>query len=699
MSVKKDIVTRIYISFGLMVLLGLGIMVQAVRIQTVQGAYYRDMADSLTTAYRNIEAVRGNIYAADGSLLATSVPIYDVRMDTKVDGLTNDIFENKVDSLAQGLSRIFGDYSAREYARKIREARRAGKRNFLVRRNIDYQQLQAVKQLPIFNMGRYTGGLVVEQKTKREMPFRHLARRTIGYAISGVAPVGLEGAFDDQLAGVGGKRLMQKIAGGVWLPINDRDEIEPRDGNDIVTTIDINIQDVTEAALLRALERNQADHGCAIVMEVATGQIKAIANLGRDADGSVYYEKYNYAIGESAEPGSTFKLASMMVALERGDVKLTDSVDLEKGTFRFYDRIMRDSEKHDYNNMSVADLFAISSNVGISKIINNLYGGSPQVFVEGLHKLGLGELTGIEITGEGKSVIKNPKEKGWSGVTLPWMSVGYEVRLSPLQTLAFYNAVANGGTMMRPYLVREIREFGDVRKRFEPQVMKSSIASKSTIEQAQALLALVVEKGTGKNIQGKQYTAAGKTGTALIADNSLGYKGKIKYRASFAGYFPADAPRYSVIVVVANPTQGSYYGGTVAGPVFKEIADKVYASHINPYLEEGKGKRAPKTHIVLKNGRWNESELVLRKLKIDYSGGAEGEWMHNVSSDSLQLTDLPLASTLVPQVYGMGLKDAMYLLENAGLRVVPVGRGRVTRQSLKAGSRHQKNQQIVIELS
>lgn len=699
MGVKNDIVTRIYISFGLMVVLGLGILGQAVRIQTVQGAYYRDMADSLTTAYLNIEAVRGNIYAADGSLLATSVPIYDVRMDTKVEGLTSTIFENKVDSLAQALSRLFGDYSAREYARKIREARRAGKRNFLVHRNIDYQQLQSVKKLPIFNLGRYTGGLVVEQKTKREMPFRHLARRTIGYAISGVAPVGLEGAFDADLAGIGGKRLMQKIAGGVWIPINDRDEIEPRDGNDILTTIDINIQDVTEAALLRALEHNQADHGCALVMEVATGQIKAIANLGRDVDGGAYYEKYNYAIGESAEPGSTFKLASIMVALERGDIKLTDSVDIEKGTFRFYDRIMRDSEKHDYNNMSVADLFAISSNVGMSKIINNLYGGRPDIFVDGILKLGLGELTGIEITGEGKSVIKNPKEKGWSGVTLPWMSVGYEVRLSPLQTLAFYNAVANGGTLMRPYLVQEIRNYGDLVKRYEPDVMKSSIASKSTIEQAQALLALVVSKGTGKNIQGKQYSAAGKTGTALIADNSSGYKGKIKYRASFAGYFPADAPRYSVIVVVANPTQGSYYGGTVAGPVFKEIADKVYASHINPYLEEEKNIRAPKTHIVLKNGRWDESELVLRKLNIHYSGGAEGEWVHSKSSDSLQLADLPVENALVPQVYGMGLKDALFLLENAGLRVVPVGRGKVTRQSLKAGSRHQKNQQIFIELS
>jgi cell division protein FtsI (penicillin-binding protein 3) len=335
----------------------------------------------------------------------------------------------------------------------------------------------------------------------------------------------------------------------------------------------------------------------------------------------------------------------------------------------------------------------------MSKIITNLYGSSPQVFVEGIRKLGLGELTGIEITGEGRSVIKDPKGKGWSGVTLPWMSVGYELRLSPLQTLAFYNAVANNGTMMRPYLVQEIREYGDIRKRYEPQVMKSSIASKTTIEQAQALLALVVEKGTGKNLQGKQYKAAGKTGTALIADNSAGYKGKIKYRASFAGYFPADAPRYSVIVVVANPTQGVYYGGTVAGPVFKEIADKVYASHISPYLEERNKKRAPKTHIELKNGRWDESELVLRELNINYSGGSEGEWMQGQSSDSLKLAELKIVSTVVPEVTGMGLKDALFLLENAGLRVVPVGRGKVIRQSLKAGSKHQKNQQIIIELS
>jgi cell division protein FtsI (penicillin-binding protein 3) len=478
------------------------------------------------------------------------------------------------------------------------------------------------------------------------------------------------------------------------------DEIEPRDGNDITTTLDINIQDVTEAALLRALERHNADHGCAIVMEVATGQIKAIANLGRDGEDGPFYEKYNYAIGESAEPGSTFKLASMMVALERGDVKLTDSVDLEKGTFRFYDRIMRDSEKHNYNNMSVADLFAISSNVGISKIINELYGSSPSVFIDGVKKLGLDRPTGIEITGEGQPVIKDPKAKGWSGVTLPWMSVGYELRLTPLQTLAFYNAVANNGQWMKPYLVQEIRNYGEVVTRYKPEVLENRIASKSTIEQAQALLSLVVEKGTGKNLQGKEYTAAGKTGTALIADNSAGYKGKIKYRASFAGYFPADAPKYSVIVVVANPTMGVYYGGSVAGPVFKEIADKVYASHINPYLEAPDQSEQQRPQLVLKNGRWDETELVLRKLQQSYQGKIESEWVRAQAADSLlQLSELNISNQLVPQVTGMGLKDALFLLENAGLRVIPVGKGKVVRQSLKAGTRHQKNQQIVIELS
>lgn len=698
MSVKRDIVWRIYISFSLIAVLGLGIIVQAVRIQTVQGAYYRDLADSLTTSYRSIEAIRGNIYAIDGSLLATSVPIYDVRLDTRVDGLTDAIFEQKVDSLATGLSRMFGDLSPREYARKIREARRAGKRNLLLRRNIDYQQLQAMKELPILNLGRYKGGMVVEQKTKREMPFRHLARRTIGYAMSGVSPVGLEGAFDAELAGIGGKRLMQKIAGGVWIPINDRDEIEPRHGRDIVSTIDVNIQDVTEAALLRSLERHGADYGCAVVMEVATGQIKAIANLGRDEVDGVYYEKYNYAVGESVEPGSTFKLASMMVALERGDIKLTDSVDLEQGRFQFYDRIMRDSEKHDYRNMSVADLFAISSNVGVSRIINELYGRKPEVFVDGIHALGMGASTDIEIKGEGASQIKNPDEKGWSGVTLPWMSVGYEVRVTPLQMLCFYNAIANDGKMMKPYLVHQISEYGEPVRSFEPQVLKSNIASRSTITQAQQLLERVVEMGTAKHLQGKAYKAAGKTGTTQVADNSSGYRQSAKYRASFAGYFPADAPKYSVMVMISNPTRGVYYGGYVAGPVFKEIADKVYASHINPYLIAEAQSTSKPAWIYMKNGHRAESETVLQHFDINYSGAAEADWMRTSGTDTLLLADLNLPAQKVPNVVGMGLKDALYVLENEGLRVVPQGRGRVVRQSLTAGSVHQKQQEIIIEL-
>lgn len=697
MSVKQDIVRRIYLSFALMVLVGLGIVFQAARIQTVEGAYYRELADSLTTAYRTIEAIRGNIYAADGSLLATSVPIYDVRMDTRVDGLTDELFENKVDSLALGLSRIFGDMSEREYARKIREGRRTGKRNMLLKRNINYEQLQRVKQLALFNRGRYKGGLVVEQKTKREMPFRHLARRTIGYAIAGVAPVGLEGAFDAELAGVGGKRLMQKIAGGVWIPINDRDEIEPRHGNDIVTTIDVNIQDVTEAALLRALEKHNADHGTAIVMEVATGKIKAMANLGRDAEGGLYYEKYNYAIGESAEPGSTMKLASLMVALERGDVRLTDSIDIERGQFRFFDRVMKDSEKHDHRMMTVKDIFAISSNVGISRLIQEQYGKQPQLFLNGLESLGMGKLTGIEITGEGKPEVKRPGTKGWSGVTLPWMSVGYELRFTPLQVLSLYNAVANDGKMMRPYLVQEVQEYGKAVKKYKPEVMQASIASASTIKQARELLEHVAVVGTAKHLQGKQYSIAGKTGTALIADNSAGYRGTVKYRASFAGYFPADKPRYSVIVVVANPSAGVYYGGYVAGPVFKEIADKVYASHINPYLDQDRPTDEQPDYLIVKGGRRDETEYVLRKLDFAYNDAPDAEWVSQ--ADSTRLTEVAIKDKLVPQVTGMGLKDAVFLLENAGLRVVPIGRGRVVRQSIKAGSTYRKNQEIVLELS
>lgn len=700
MSIKRDILWRIYFSYAFMVVLGIGILVQATRVQTVRGSYYRELADSLTTSYREIDAIRGNIYAADGSLLATSVPIYDIRMDLKADGLKKDIFEEKIDSLGDGLSRIFGDASGREYTRRLREARRAGKRNYLIKRNIDYQQLQAVKELPIFNLGRYKGGLVVEQKSKREMPFRHLAKRTIGYAINGVAPVGLEGAYDKTLAGEHGKRLMQKIAGGVWMPINEGEEIAPMNGHDIITTLDINIQDVAEAALLRTLENNAADHGCVVVMEVATGQIKAIANLGRDSEAGAYYEKYNYAVGESMEPGSTFKLASLMVGLERGDFTLNDSIDIERGKVKFFDRQMKDSEEHDHRNMSVTDLFAISSNVGVSKLIQQHYGKQPKVFVDGLKKLGLGSPIGLEITGEGKPLIKDPQGKGWSGVTLPWMSVGYETRFTPLQLLMFYNAVANNGVMMKPYLVSEIRNFGKVEQKFTPMVVKDQIASKTTIAAARTMLEAVVENGTGKNLKSDQYTAAGKTGTAQVANDRFGYKESMRYRASFAGYFPADNPKYSCIVVIVNPKKGLYYGSYVAGPVFKEIADKVYASIINPALEEEKKESAPR-YLVLKNGAHEPTLEVLKLLDADYRElDQDAEWV-SAESDSTRVTisALTVNRQKVPKVTGMGLQDAMYLLENAGLRVVPVGKGKVKRQSIPAGSTARKNQQIVIELS
>ncbi len=700
MSIKRDILWRIYFSYAFMVLLGIGILVQATRVQTVRGSYYRELADSLTTSYREIDAIRGNIYAADGSLLATSVPIYDIRMDLKADGLKKDIFEEKIDSLGDGLSRIFGDASGREYTRRLREARRAGKRNYLIKRNIDYQQLQAVKELPIFNLGRYKGGLVVEQKSKREMPFRHLAKRTIGYAINGVAPVGLEGAYDKTLAGEHGKRLMQKIAGGVWMPINEGEEIAPMNGHDIITTLDINIQDVAEAALLRTLENNAADHGCVVVMEVATGQIKAIANLGRDSEEGAYYEKYNYAVGESMEPGSTFKLASLMVGLERGDFTLNDSIDIEKGKVKFFDRQMKDSEEHDHRNMSVTDLFAISSNVGVSKLIQQHYGKQPKVFVDGLKKLGLGSPIGLEITGEGKPLIKDPQGKGWSGVTLPWMSVGYETRFTPLQLLMFYNAVANNGVMMKPYLVSEIRNFGKVEQKFTPMVVKDQIASKTTIAAARTMLEAVVANGTGKNLKSDQYTAAGKTGTAQVANDRFGYKESMRYRASFAGYFPADNPKYSCIVVIVNPKKGLYYGSYVAGPVFKEIADKVYASIINPALEEEQKESAPR-YLVLKNGAHEPTLEVLKLLDADYRElDQDAEWVSaEADSTRVTLSALTVNRQKVPKVTGMGLQDAMYLLENAGLRVVPVGKGKVKRQSIPAGSTARKNQQIVIELS
>lgn len=698
MSIKTDILWRIYLAFGLICLLGMAILFQAFKIQTVEGAHWRSMADSLTTAYIASEAERGNIYSEDGRLMATLLPFFEVRMDVNTKALTDNIFYNKVDSLALCLANHFQDATPQYYQKYLTNARRTGKRYLLIRKHATYPDLQAMKEWPLFRLGRYKGGFIAIQKNKRVNPFRMLAHRTIGYVRDDVQPVGLEGKFDSYLSGVAGKRLMQRIAGGVWIPINDDDEIESQNGQDIVTTINVDLQDVAEHALLKMLTKHDADHGCVIVMEVKTGKIKAIANLGKMKAGE-YWEKYNYAVGESTEPGSTFKLASLLALLKDGLIHIEDSVDLEKGTKKYFDKEMQDSEEHEYRNVTIKHAFEISSNVGISKLIYEKYNDDPSKFIEHLKALHINEPTGIEIEGESTPYMSTPGVKGWSGVSLAWMSVGYGVQLTPLQTLNLYNAVANDGVMVKPYLVSEIQDHGETIEKFKPTVINKKIASDKVLDQVKVMLEGVVENGTAMGIKNDAYSIAGKTGTAKIADKKHGYKKT--YQASFVGYFPADEPQYSCIVVVNSPTSGVYYGSSVAAPVFKEIADKLYATNVEMHTAMNDKDKFYYDNIpYAKTGHAQDIRQLYNAMGISNEMEGEQQWSYSTKKDhSIVLKERTIINELVPDVTGMGLKDALYLLENNGLRVKVSGRGRVTKQSLPVGKRIKAGEQIIIELS
>jgi cell division protein FtsI (penicillin-binding protein 3) len=537
------------------------------------------------------------------------------------------------------------------------------------------------------------------ERNRRYKPFQILAERTIGYSVEGVAPVGLEGSFDRILAGTSGKRLMQKVSGGVWIPINDENEIEPENGKDIIATLDVNIQDVAEDALHKALVKHNAQYGTAVLMEVETGEIKAIANLTKMPDGS-YREQYNYAIGLSAEPGSTFKLASVIALLEDGYVELTDSFDTEHGQKKYFDRIMKDAEEGGHGKVSFQQAFELSSNVAISKAVYANYAKQPSKFIERLEALKLDQALGLQLSGEGTPHIKHPKDKDWYGTTLPWTSIGYEVHITPLQMLTLYNAVANKGRMVKPKLVREIQQTGRVLKQFPTEEICKSICSEATLKAVKLMMEGVVERGTAKNLKNPYYTIAGKTGTAQIADAKHGYN-KV-YQSTFCGYFPADKPKYSCIVLVNSPSNGIYYGALVAGPVFREIADKVYSGNteMQPAIlvqETEKGAAVP----AVKAGFRDDLQRVLNRLAVSsqLAGQEDAEWVSGApKNNAVQLNSRTYDSRFVPNVSGMSLKDALYLLENAGLRVLSRGYGRVRNQSLQPGQTIIKGSTIYIEL-
>ncbi len=697
-------VNRAYVVFICMGLFALFVIGKILVIQFVDGEKWQKKVDRITTDLREITPVRGNIYADNGDMLATSVPIYEIRMDMRADALTDERFNENIDSLSFCLSNLFQDRSSEAYKARLLKARKDGNRYFKIQSNVDFDAVTKALQFPLWRDGRYKSGVIFEKRTVRLRPFKDLAARTVGYKRERVQSVGIEGAYNSDLRGRPGQRYEKRLPGGVWMPLNQHNEVEPIDGCDVYTTIDVNIQDVATAALRRQLEKHNAHHGCAVLMEVKTGYIKAIANLTIGSD-SVYRETYNYAVGEATEPGSTFKLASLMAAFEDGTLELTDSVDTKNGTYKFYDRTMRDSNKKGHGKIDVLKSFQKSSNVAISRLINDRYADNPQRFVDRLHKLGLGSELDLEISGEGRSQIKDPSDPSWSGVTLPWMSIGYETLMTPLQILTFYNAVANDGIMVKPLFVKDLRRNGELVRVNEPVVINKAIASRATIQKAKQMLESVVSKeGTASNLRFGAYSIAGKTGTAQIANAKYGYKydQEVSYQASFAGYFPAEAPEYTCIVVVNGPSNNVYYGNQVAGPVFKEISDKVYAQRYDLIEESAPVSNPLAIHVpVSMSGNAADLKSLFGVFDVALDDNSEGyDWVTTkTGQDTVTINRRSVKDGMVPNVVGMGLRDGLYLLEQSGMNVSISGVGMISKQSLPPGSPAKKGKSITIELS
>jgi len=703
MEVKRDILWRVYLSYILVVIACIAIFGKAIYIQQFEGAKWRSMSDSLHQHIDEIEAERGTIYSEDGQMLSTSIPQFDIYIDFRVAALREKNgarFRENIDSLSFCLSNLFKDQTAAEYKTILQQGYKNIDGYFLLKKKISFREYDELRRFPLFKMGRYKSGLIANEKTIRLNPYKMLAFRTIGLARDS-NKVGLEMTYDSLLRGRNGKQTVRSIAGGVGVPVDDTYIIEPETGKDIVSTIDVFIQDITETALMKMMIKNEADHGCAIVMETKTGKIKAIANLGKRSEGA-YWENYNYAISPS-EPGSTFKLATLMALLEHKKVTLDQLVTLENGAWRIAGQTVYDSEVHKENEVTVKHAFELSSNVAMAKMAVANYSGNPQLFLKYLRKIRMDTVTGIDLVGEGKPVIYKPGGKFWGPTTLPWMAFGYNLSISPLQTAMLYNSIANNGTMLKPYLVSSVKEEGILLKEFQPKVLEQKVCSDATLVQVRACLEGVCTEGTARELfKDASYKVAGKTGTALVADGNKGYASKI-YQSSFAGYFPADNPQYTCVVVIKNKAFAPvFYGASVAGPVFKEIADRLYSTYLRGSKTNMVNTKKMDSISYQYNGYKSDIAFLTQQLKINYkdSTGRADQWGSLKNSNaSIVLEKKLVDNKLMPILKGLGLKDAIYLCEEMGLQVNIKGKGRVAEQSILPGQFFAKGQQVFLSLN
>jgi cell division protein FtsI (penicillin-binding protein 3) len=701
LEVKKDILWRVYLGYIGIVVLSLMILGRAAYIQQVEGSFWRGKSDSLHQKFVDLAAERGTIYSEDRSMLSTSVPFFDIYIDFAADGLRENKgkrFKENLEALSASLANHFADHNKAWYKKMLQQGYQKKDRYFSLKKNISFEDYKMIRSFPLIKLGKNKSGFIAEVKTRRLNPFGLLANRTIGLARENAQNVGIERTYDNLLRGEQGSKLVRFIAGGVAVPVEGY-EVDPENGKDIITTLDVNIQDIAENALLKMMVENECEHGTCIVMEVATGKVKAIANLGRRSTGN-YWEDLNYAI-RASEPGSTFKLATMLAVLEDKHVKLNDVVNLEGGRWSINRRTVFDSETHGLYDVSIQKAFEHSSNVGMAKLAVRFYSGDPAPYLAHLKKLHFTEPSGLGLIGETNPIIKNPKSKTWSATTLPWMAFGYEVLVSPMQTLMLYNAVANNGRMMKPYIVEAIEKDGLVDKKIEPEVIEEAICSEETLRQLRICLEGVMTNGTGRELQNPLFTIGGKTGTALVANGKKGYADHI-YQSSFAGYFPADKPKYSCIVVIKNkPFARRFYGAAVAGPVFKEVADKLYALHVQKPVEKRLAKIVPDSSRFYYSGETADMKFVLNSMKIRFTDSSMGSnyaaLQDNKDFRGVMQAKLN-AENLVPDLSGMGLKDALYLAESMNLTVKSQGKGKIVSQTPKAGEIMPANKTIVLEL-
>lgn len=672
------------------------ILGRAAWVQLVNGPQLRSMARNMNLRNDTLFAERGNIYSEDGVLLCSTIPQFDLHIDFSV--IKKDTFDKYKDTLAESFSAILKDKSKAAYLYELTAEFNDTARYYELAHNLPYYDYQLIKQLPIMKLGSRRGGLVVEQKNKRINPFNVMALRTIGLWRKNSQVIGLEATYDSVLKGANGYCIKQRMPGGQWMIIQGSEQ-EPTNGFDLVTTLDVSIQDIAEHALESQLSKFECLYGTCIVMEVKTGKIKAIANLGRQKDGS-YWEDFNYAMIPT-EPGSTFKLMTLLSLFNDKHITVEDQVNAQGGSASFGNRTMKDSHLG-LGVLTVKQAFALSSNVAMAKLAYQFYAANPTAYTNFLKKLQLDQKTGIDLLGERKPVVKTPLNKSWSATSLPWMATGYEVMIAPLRTCMIYNAVANNGTMMKPYLVNAIRSFDKDVQVFEPEVVVPQIASKDAIRQARQALEEVVLTGTGKHIQSPFYSIAGKTGTAQVADKGITYTDGV-YQGSFVGYFPANNPTYTIAVVIrTKPHSGAYYGGTIAAPVFRMIADKIYANSIGQnHNQLDSLAKVNNSNVVAVAQQGSKVNKILQALSYKYTNASNATWtqLQDVNSTGARSAGVPIYTNNMPDLSNMHLSRAIALLEACGLKVEVKGVGQKVSQSILPGQKIVKGQKVTITLN